>query len=255
MAAITITFGEAVENHIGMQQIGARRGRGLTHEELLEAKSRFEANGIVCELVDLVAAAFGADTPQPTPEPAYVLVVREGVEALTDTGAMLREQQALPADRKFYNRRTGAVNNKIARHNLCFAEDGQEPDYEAGRGRVVAFRDVPHTGAVRAGLPDYFGEAARDLYAEGNYYYDAQTCGIGMHGDGERRVVIGCRLGVGIPLHFQWYYRNEARGERVALALGHGDLYAMSDKAVGNDWRRSVVYTLRHAAGAKKYLS
>jgi hypothetical protein len=35
--------------------------------------------------------------------------------------------------------------------------------------------------------------------------------------------------------------------------LNHGDLYVMSEKAVGQDWKRKVIPTLRHAAGAKKY--
>jgi len=37
--------------------------------------------------------------------------------------------------------------------------------------------------------------------------------------------------------------------------LNDGDLYIMSEKAVGTDWMRNKSgYTLRHAAGAKKYL-
>ena len=40
---------------------------------------------------------------------------------------------------------------------------------------------------------------------EGNYYYDIKKCGIGFHGDAERRKVVGIRLGDSIPLHFQWF--------------------------------------------------
>jgi hypothetical protein len=36
--------------------------------------------------------------------------------------------------------------------------------------------------------------------------------------------------------------------------LNDGDMYIMSDKAVGNDWKRSAIPTLRHCAGAKEYL-
>ncbi len=38
-------------------------------------------------------------------------------------------------------------------------------------------------------------------------------------------------------------------GELVRFDLARGALYAMSEKAVGCDWRRTVVPTLRHAAG------
>ena len=29
----------------------------------------------------------------------------------------------------------------------------------------------------------------------------------------------------------------------------------MSEKAVGNDWKKKSIYTLRHAAGIDKYIS
>ena len=38
----------------------------------------------------------------------------------------------------------------------------------------------------------------------------------------------------------------------AVVALGHGDVYMMSDKAVGKDWKRHD-YALRHCAGARKY--
>ena len=38
------------------------------------------------------------------------------------------------------------------------------------------------------------------------------------------------------------------------VTLDHGDLYVMSEKAVGEDWKKSASLTLRHCAGAEKYL-
>jgi hypothetical protein len=32
------------------------------------------------------------------------------------------------------------------------------------------------------------------------------------------------------------------------------DIYAMSEKATGFDWKKKTIVTLRHAAGCKKYL-
>jgi hypothetical protein len=32
-------------------------------------------------------------------------------------------------------------------------------------------------------------------------------------------------------------------------------MYVMSEKAVGSDWKRSSILTLRHATGAKKFLT
>ena len=165
------------------------------------------------------------------------------------------EQQALLpiVDKKALFR--GAVKNKNARHNLCFDDRSQEPAYEEGRGRIVPFAALPALSGVRSALAYYFGaEKATNLLAEGNYYYDVARTGIGFHGDGERRLVIALRLGAAIPLHYQWFYRQAPHGKRIALRLEHGDMYAMSEKAVGTDWKRSVIPTLRHAAGAPLYL-
>jgi hypothetical protein len=258
MSAVTVTFGDCAENGPGMQQLrarGAEAVEGFSYEELLRAKRCFEQAGCPCELVDLVAAG-GVEHlgGEEGPEPAYVLLARGGVAALAGApaAAVLAEQRALPADTKALFR--GEVKNKLARHNLCFADAPQEPDYEAGRGRVVPFASVPLTAAVREALPRFFGPKAVGLYAEGNYYYRPAVCGIGFHGDGERACVIALRLGPPFPLHFQWFLRSRPEGRRVALAPADGDVYAMSAKAVGRDWRRPTIPTLRHAAGAAKYL-
>ena len=97
------------------------------------------------------------------------------------------------------------------------------------------------------------GEKAKEMACEGNYYYDVSKCGIGFHGDGERKRVVGLRLGASIPLHYQWFTRSAPIGNRCELMLNHGDLYIMSEKAVGTDWMSSSKITLRHAAGSKKY--
>jgi hypothetical protein len=170
--------------------------------------------------------------------------------------AALAEQAALMpiTDRKALFR--GKLLNKNARWNLCFDARAQEPALAAGRGRIVPFDALPLLAAVRSQLPYYFGAAkATDLLAEGNYYYDAGRTGIGFHGDGERRLVIALRLGAEIPLHYQWYLRSAPQGARIALRLNPGDMYVMSEKAVGTDWKRSSIWSLRHAAGAPRYLA
>ena len=78
--------------------------------------------------------------------------------------------------------------------------------------------------------------------------------GIGFHGDAERKVVIATRLGATIPLHYQWYTKSNPIGKRVELNINHGDIYVMSEKATGYDWKKSSLVTLRHAAGADKFL-
>ena len=106
--------------------------------------------------------------------------------------------------------------------------------------------------AIREKLPDIFGYTAHNLVAEGNRYYDVKKCGIGFHGDKERNVVLGFRLGSDFPLEYQWYHKFQPLGKRIKINLGDKDVYAMSQKAVGSDWKESSKYTLRHAAGFHK---
>lgn len=98
------------------------------------------------------------------------------------------------------------------------------------------------------------GEKGRNLVCEGNYYYDVAKTGCGFHGDSERRRVIGLRLGASIPLHYNWFHNAAPIGYRFKETFSHGDLYVMSSKTVGWDWKFKNQITLRHAAGSNKFL-
>ena len=258
-SAITITFGDVAENHVGMEKLGTLAPSGFTVDHLTTAAAAFDALGCATEVIDLVAAA-GLEPRgrYGVVEAAYVLVVRGAVDAILDwrghsAAAMFDELAALNVDTRALM--YGRVVNKTARYNLCFGDHDAEPEYASGRGRVVAWRDVPLTQAVRGSLPDFLGPAADALMGEGNYYYDVSKCGIGFHGDAERRKVVGVRLGASIPLEYQWFVDSEPIGDRVSLSLHGGDLYVMSEKATGFDWRSSSKVTVRHAAGCDKYLT
>ena len=149
----------------------------------------------------------------------------------------------------------GRIVNKHARHNLCFADTSQEPDYKKGKGRVMAFGDLPLTNMVREALPNFLGPKAQGLVAEGNYYYDVKKCGVTWHGDRERKKVVGVRLGCSLPLHFAWFQDKRPVSETLKLSFSHGDVYVMSEKTVGSDWKNSKILTLRHAAGAPSFLT
>ena len=91
------------------------------------------------------------------------------------------------------------------------------------------------------------------LNGEANYYYDVEKCGIGYHGDGERKKVFAMRMGGPMPLYYQWYQRSERVGPRMEFNLEDGDMYMMSAKAVGFDWLKKTILTLRHATGCEKF--
>lgn len=250
-STITLTFGDQAENHVGMQKIGQLATCGFTYDDLIMAKSKFDNIGCVTEIINLSDTLLHMKSKD---DDAYVLVVRGALNALSNNLAdlMLNEQNGLEKDKKAFM--YGRIVNKHARHNLCFHDVSQEPDYANGKGRLVAFDSVPHLNSLRNMLPEYFGDKSRGLAIEGNYYYDITKCGIGYHGDSERKKVIGVRLGATIPLQFQWFCKCKPIGNPIKIMLGHGDLYVMSEKAVGNDWKLKNVNTLRHAAGADKFL-
>jgi len=235
-----------------MQKLGASGHPGYDISDLLQAKAWFETKGCNVELVPLHEALGNAKAP---PE-AWILVVPDGVKALgVDPNAVYDENMGLEHDKKFYDRRRKKVLNKHARHNLCFADENQTPDYETGKGRVVGWNSIPHSKALQEELALPLGSKASGLNAELNVYFDPAKCGIGFHGDTERPDVIAARFGAPMNIVYQWFHKNQSIGTRVERMLPHGCIYVMSRKAVGSDWKRPSILTLRHAAGCPKFTS
>lgn len=289
---ITLTFAGGAENHVGMEQLGGLEKRGFSLEDLEFIKSKLggeiiklkceqeEYDDRVCQGDHTVDGEEGCgnedcrgyelcvDDCKNCPskkdrkynvEDAYIYICRDGVNKLSNLDKLKEEQFNLEPDRKAFMK--GRVVNKHARGNLCFSDEGHEADYENKKGTVIGFEDVPFTSELREKFHELLGDKLVDilgegkkLYCEGNYYFDISTCGIGFHGDGERRIVIGVRLGEMIPLHYQWFFRSRPIGKRIKFEFGDGDIYIMSKKAVGTDWKRKTIPTLRHAAGCSKYL-
>jgi hypothetical protein len=268
-SVVTLTLGDQAENHAGMEQLGQMvdAGQGFQLEDLEEIKVKLESVGIECVLMrlDLYEDINLLDVSVPAPEDAYLLVVRDGVNKLfqmcsnesRDTyytqGELFNEHIKLDVDKRAWMK--GKVVNKRARWNLCFDDESREPDYENKKGRIIGYNEVPITKKLLEIIPDFFGEKAKHLKGEGNYYYDKTKCGIGFHGDSERRKVIGIRLGWGesMPLHFQWFQNGDPVGERIIIPLYAGDMYVMSEKAVGTDWKKKKIHTLRHATGCEHF--
>lgn len=244
----SITFGDRAENHAGMQLIGKEAARGFSTTELLRIP------GI--EVIDLTQY-LPKDIDKKGQLHANVIIIRNGVDRLLGTGAsiqLLREVKSQHEDKKALMR--GKVVNKHARWNNCYAEMNQVADFEKGKGTIISFNDTVWMQKLRDKLPELLGDKARNLVAETNHYYDVSKCGIGFHGDSERKIVICARLGRSdlVPMEFQWFTRNKPIGARCQLPpIYHGDIYVMSEKAVGYDWKKSSQITLRHAAGALKF--
>jgi hypothetical protein len=239
-----------------MQKVGNLSDCGFNLDDLNRIKDWFESKGSKCNIVNL-HWLLGEEDAQ-AKNPAYILIIKNAVNSLLESeeGANLlfNEQDVLEKDTKAFM--YGRVVNKHARHNLCFGEEHQEPDYENGMGRIYAFNEVPLLKRIREKIGDIIGEKGHNLQAEGNYYYDYKKCGIGYHGDSERKKVLALRLGASIPLCYAWFKNNEKISDVITFDnLEHGDIYVMSEKTTGFDWKSSSKYTLRHAAGSDKYVS
>lgn len=150
-----------------------------------------------------------------------------------------------------------SVKCKHARYNVCIGNTAQDPDYINGKGRIEAFADLPNVNALKDALETLIGAKCPSLVGEVNFYYDVTKTGIGYHGDGERKFVIGIRVGDGstdMPLKYRWHQKCKPVGSVMSFHLEDGDIYIMDEMAVGTNWlkdRRG--FTLRHAAGCDKY--
>jgi len=253
MDAITLTFGDCMENHAGMQKLGEMSTDGFSFENLDHVRNYFKELGAETKLYNLNKLLNEEDQAL-VDDVAYLLVVKNGVNFLEDglSEELYNEHSDLEYDKFYYDTRRSKVLNKLARWNLCFDSEGQEADYENKKGTIVSYDDVPSTKLLKRKISELVNDS--DLKLEANYYYDLKKTGIGYHGDTERRKVIGVRLGKDNIIAFKWFKDSEHIGRKFQTVLSDGDIYVMSEKTVGTDWKKRSKVTLRHAAGAKKYI-
>lgn len=255
MSVITLTFAEAGENNVGNEIIGHKANNGYNLNDLQIMQTMFPSNlSVIHDLRNLYP---GMESQLPE---AYILIVKNPCPHLSTpiyNQLILPESQGgVDWDKKYLNSRRNIVQNKNARHNLLFADLGSTykrlPTYEIGNGTIYNYKYFPQLNQLFDGISNL--PNGPPVVIEANYYYDLSKTYIKPHGDVERRKVIGFRLGNDLPLYFQWYNRFEPVGNKYSITLQHGDLYVMSEKAVGNDWKSSSIYTLRHSAGHEHVL-
>ena len=248
--AICITAGEQSENHVGMKINGSGIAKsGFTIEDLKHFQNILEKKNISCEYHRL-DSIFEDKTNL---DPAALLIIRNGVDHFINktNNNMLLEQLKFEWDKKYWDTRRSKVLNKQARYNVCYGKKAEKPDYDNKKGTIIAYKDVPILNKWKNALGTFFGKKAMNLEIEGNLYYDTTKCGIGFHGDSERKKVIACSLGKSRPIHWQWYLQSKPIGRRFEFILNSGDMYIMSEKTTGYDWKRKKIKTLRHAAGER----
>lgn len=241
-STVTLTYCESGENHHGMEQIGKKLDKGLTLKDLQAIQSKIKKTQLL-NLGELIEE----DTPE-----AHILLIPNGVKYFGISNIdIYNELMSLTWDRKYWDTRRGKVLNKHARANLCFDEKSSKADYENKKGTIVGYDEVKNVKLLKDNIESI--TKLENLVCEGNLYDDPELNGIGWHGDSERRVVIAARIGLPMFLKFQWYYKGKPVGKICEIKLKDGDMYIMSEKAVGTDWKKRNIYTLRHSAGGAKY--
>jgi hypothetical protein len=258
-----LTWGDCGENHAGNQLVGKiqESGTGVTMADLAGIQAGYEG------VADLTV--FAATEACPHKGAAGVLILRNFLNE-EEQQAMLSELTVKVWDTKFLNTRTSKVLNKHARSNLIFQRGvSQVAVYEEGKGTIEDIDRMPHLSSADRKVREIsrkIGDLATPtqdcpLICEGNKYRTETTKksdqqGIGYHGDSERTRVFALSIG-GYNYPMQWVLFNRycPQAEPEKVFLNSGDLYIMSELAVGQHWNKSSLWTWRHAAGHPKYLS
>ena len=256
---ITMTYCECSENHVGMEKNGNMAKEGFTLDELNKAKKAAIRCGLLINLYELHHLI---ENPLDE-EKAWVLVIRGGIDYILSHHNTTQKEEceklmALTWDDKYYDVRRSKVLNKHARTNICVGDVSQKANFEEKKGTIYDFKEISVLKWIRETLPNFLGDKAKNMLAEGNLYKDGglKKTGIGYHGDSERRCVVGFRFGVKKEtpnLYYRWYERSKVISETLIVPLNAGDMYIMSHKAVGTDWKKKTIRTLRHSTGAPKY--
>eukprot|EP00929_Paragymnodinium_shiwhaense_P106021 TRINITY_DN7110_c0_g1_i2.p1 TRINITY_DN7110_c0_g1~~TRINITY_DN7110_c0_g1_i2.p1 ORF type:complete len:302 (+),score=48.56 TRINITY_DN7110_c0_g1_i2:118-1023(+) len=263
-----ITFGEVAILHVGaLTEIGQGiRERGFSTSELKELAAQLnDKHGEnVAEYISISDALPEASLRESNEAGILVLrcrsVSKDDALSIPLTAASAHrlfdeQSQKVDYDDKFWDSRRSKTLNKRARQNIVFGEDEVTHSEDYRQSSVKAFKNVPLLNAVRALLGDVLGEKARNLNAEGNHYHHDKS-GIGFHGDAERKIVVCLSLGKTSVLRYQWRMPGSSlhAHKPVDVVVNHGDIYVMSEKATGYDWRLRSKVRVVHAAGDAAYI-
>lgn len=251
-----ITFGEVAILHVGGEKIGnSRRSEGFSVTDLREIQKKFDKYGELVMISDVLPENLRKENE------AAVLIIRNGANILLKdkwgkNKLFMEQQNQVVYDDKFWSSRQNRTMNKRARKNTTFGPEDVKHSEDYRVFTVNSFARLPCLNQIRLRLSEYLGVKAEGLNAEGNFYFEDKS-GIGFHGDAERKIVICLSLGTTSTLRFCWRMPKTSKkyGNSIDIILEHGDIYIMSEKATGYDWKHSSKVRVVHAAGNSKYIT
>ncbi len=215
--SMIITFGEECEN-------------GFCYKDLKRTHLYFKKRNIKTRLINLKATLVEElDESNELEElneveEAYLLIIKcgEGLKQIADD--LYSEQKQLIKD-----------------ENVPISKDSFQKD-SFPKGLVLKH--------LTEKFKEIIGNVGGNLQSKVNYYKDFNKCIIPYHGD-SRRKIIEMRLGnESIPLNFVWFKDGIPVSNEISISdLNHGDLYIMTNKTTGFDWKNKKIYTIRHSCG------
>ena len=189
------TLSPTAEHHAGMQISGNIDHVPIPASTASSVASWFESQGYDVTNIDLSVATG-------VPVDGGVLHVKNGASRLCDVDRMWDTFIGLPKDSQYLDR-GGNVRNKHKRSNVNVGPHAESADIERGVGTTVAFSSAPEVSKLLRGLTQFGGGLDQIEVAEGNFYHTPVQCGIGLHGDSERKFAVGVSMGRTRYLEFQ----------------------------------------------------
>lgn len=252
-----ITFGEVAILHIGGKEYGkGRLEHGFTTTELkkiAEENTDTEYISISDKLPrklrngnDAGVLIFRSiSNNQNNKDKKFVLGLNK-----KEADKLYLEQETVEYDQKYWDNRRSKTLNKRARYNIVFGKNKIEHSKDYKQCSIAGFSDLKYLNKFRKRLKLVLGNKTKKLNAEGNKYFHDKA-GIGYHGDAERKIVICLSLGKPTTLRYHWRLpgSSDHKFEPTDINLNHGDVYIMSEKATGYDWKSRSKVRVVHSAG------
>lgn len=238
VASFTLSFARQARGHTATSSV-QDADTGVQLADLERIAGVLRGRGIECEITRMSCAG----------EDAYLLHAKSAF----DPSAAEAELQSVQFPTQELLK--GEVKNLKKRLNAQIADFSQEADLLAKTHKVIHWDALPACRSIRDALKEITRESvlncdivAYPVAQEGR----RQTCGIGWHGDKERALVAGVRLGSmtgRFPLSFCFFHQWKPISQMWTFTFSPGDLYIPCRKATGFDAGKPSVVSLKHAAG------
>ena len=252
-----ITFGEVAILHVGGKEYGkGRLDKGFSTDEL----KNIAENNLNTEYISIsnklpkklrkdneagILVFRSISNNQNIKNKKFTLALNK-----KEADKLYLEQDSIDYDQKYWDNRRQKTLNKRARYNIVFCKNKINHSSDYKQCSVTAFSDLKYLKKFRKRLHLILGQKAKKLNAEGNKYFHGKA-GIGYHGDAERKIVICLSLGKPTTLRYHWRLpgSSEHTLQPTDIKLNHGDVYVMSEKATGWDWKLRSKVRVVHGAG------